>query len=435
MTRMAMKTIPALLLAAFSSASFAAGFAIQAQNGSGNGNAFAGASAVAEDAGTIFFNPAGMTYLPQGHNISVAATYLKRSIEFTDKGTSGLLGSTGTNGGDAGGSSVIPALYWSMALSPVVRIGLGVSPTFGNVTEYDETFYGRYSGYYADLKQININPSIAFKASDEVSVGFGWNFAKNETEFRQKVRAGAADSDVRLKGDDRAQGYNFGILWQVSKATRVGFHYRESMEFKLKGTQTASIPVSLPHPVLPVTVPVLPASIGVSARLVTPDSVSLALSQKIGERIEVLADVTRTGWSDINAITVTRADGIAHPGLTYNFKDSNRVGLGVNYQMNDQWKLRAGVALDKTPVRSAADTTMTLPDSDRTWLAFGAKFALSKANSIDVGYAHIFFKEARTERAVFVVNPATLGSVQGQTIRGTFDTSADYLSVQYNHNF
>lgn len=46
-----------------SSMSYASGFAIIEQSVTGLGRAFAGSAAVAEDASTIFFNPAGLTYL------------------------------------------------------------------------------------------------------------------------------------------------------------------------------------------------------------------------------------------------------------------------------------------------------------------------------------------------------------------------------------
>ncbi|HEY5761958.1 MAG TPA: outer membrane protein transport protein, partial [Rhodocyclaceae bacterium] len=100
------KWISIAVATAFSGSAMAAGFALQNQNGSGNGNAFAGAAAAAEDAGTIFFNPAGMALLPQGKNVAVAGTYLDRSVKFTDAGTSPptLSTTTSTNGGDAGGS-------------------------------------------------------------------------------------------------------------------------------------------------------------------------------------------------------------------------------------------------------------------------------------------------------------------------------------------
>lgn len=421
------------MLAAFSSGAYAAGFALQNQNGSGNGNAFAGAAAAAEDAGTIFFNPAGMTYLPQGNNVALAATVLNRSIDFTNTGTAPNLNPTvtATNGGDGGGTALIPAGYWSMSMSPNLYLGLGVSPTFGNTTEYTTDFYGRYSGYYAEMKQININPSIAYKLNEAVSLGFGLNYAKNETEFRQMapvfaLSSGAfSDRSVTLKGDDTSWGYNLGAMLKLSDAARVGLAYRSKIKFELEGTQTTS------GAALPGALGVaLPQSVAVKANLETPDSFSVAYSYDLTKQLQLLADLTWTGWSSIKQIPVTRADGVAHPGLAYNFDDTYRFGLGMNYTMDTRWKLRAGVAYDQTPVQGPADTTMTLPDSDRTWLSVGAKYTLSAANSIDVGYTHIFFDKATTTRAVKNSAGATV-----QTIRGDFETSADLLSLQYNHNF
>jgi long-chain fatty acid transport protein len=182
-----MKMIPALLLAALSGTAGASGFAIQNQTGSGTGNAFAGAAASAEDAGTVYFNPAGMTYLPQGHSISVSGTLLYRSIEFDNKG------STTTNpvffplptgdGGDAGGLAVLPAGYWVYGISPNLSVGLGFSPTFGNTTEYKFDFVGRNAGYFFEMEQLNLNPSIAYKVNEMVSLGAGINFAYYNSHF------------------------------------------------------------------------------------------------------------------------------------------------------------------------------------------------------------------------------------------------------------
>ena len=79
-TKMMMRTLPATILITFSGATLASGFALQNQTGSGNGNAFAGAAAAAEDAGTIFFNPAGVAFLPEGTNVSLAATHIERVV-------------------------------------------------------------------------------------------------------------------------------------------------------------------------------------------------------------------------------------------------------------------------------------------------------------------------------------------------------------------
>jgi long-chain fatty acid transport protein len=115
----------------------AAGFALQNQNGAGNGYAYAGAAAVAQDASTIYFNPAGMTYLAPGHHVSGAGNLLIRSLRFKDTGSNPFLSYPwGDNGGQAGCLSVVPSFYWSMSLGSgsAFRLGLGVSPTFGDST-------------------------------------------------------------------------------------------------------------------------------------------------------------------------------------------------------------------------------------------------------------------------------------------------------------
>src|SRR3954465_3290211 len=81
------KLIPiavAVATVATSPGSFAAGLAIGTQSGSGTGNAFAGGAAAAEDASTVWFNPAGMTALPKGVQLSVAALRLNPFFSVPD---------------------------------------------------------------------------------------------------------------------------------------------------------------------------------------------------------------------------------------------------------------------------------------------------------------------------------------------------------------
>jgi long-chain fatty acid transport protein len=438
----------ALALASIAPSVWASGFALQNQTGSGNGNAFAGAAAAAEDASTIFFNPAGMTQLGEGHNISLAGTLLDRSIEFTNKGSSASVTPLGpiaplvgtSNGGDAGGLSVIPAGYWAYALTRNLWLGVGLSPTFGNATEYNFDFVGRNAGYYADLKQININPSIAYKLNEMVSLGFGIDIARNETHFKQgypitaapNVNACAplptcaalnsANNFGDIKGDDWGIGYNLGAMFNVAPKTRLALTYRSQIKFDLEGKFTVNAPVAGGA---------VFGNRDIKAVLKTPDSASLAVSHRLNDKLELLADATWTGWSIVDTIDVKdKNSGAKVTSLSYNFKDTWRYGIGANYQLNDQLKLRFGVAYDEAPVKSATDRTMTLPDSDRTWISFGARYALSKASSIDVGYTHIFFKDVSTSRAV---TSASLGTLQ--TIRGDFKTSADLLSAQLNYHF
>jgi long-chain fatty acid transport protein len=422
--------MPALITLAFSGVASASGFQLQNQNASGTSVAFAGAAAVAEDASTIFFNPAGMTYLPMGHSLSVAGTVISRSVKFTDTGTSrmpvinpltnaptGAFHPVGDNGGEAGGASLVPAFYYSYAISPALRFGLGMSVTYGSETEYDETFAGRFSGRYTSIHQINLNPSVAYKVNDLLSLGFGLNYARSEIEFRQNAPFSGAP-EGKLSGEDDAWGYNMGVMLQFTPATRLGISYRSSMKFDLEGSQVIAAPLNIDRQI--------------TAELETPDTFSFALSQKIGERFELLADATWTGWSSVNALTPMLSNGtLATAPLRYNFEDTWRFGLGGKYQLNQAWNLRAGIAYDESPVPNNESRTMTVPDSDRTWLSFGARWQVTKTASLDMGYAHIFFKDVSTERQV--KNTAETATLQ--TVRGNFKTSADLFSLQMNYNF
>ena len=102
-----------------------------------------------------------------------------------------------------------------------------------------------------------------------------------------------------------------------------------------------------------------------------------------------------------------------------------RTSLGVNYKPNATWKFRGGVAYDKTPTNDT-DRTPRLPDQDRTWLALGAQMKVSKAGTVDVGYAHEFIKDASVNN----VAPVT-----GLRLVGTFKNQVDILSIQYSHSF
>jgi long-chain fatty acid transport protein len=405
----------------------AAGFAIQNQNGAGTATAFAGAAAVADDASTIYFNPAGMTHLPMGHSISVAGTLLHRSLKFDDRGSNAMIlpGPTifplGDEGGEGGGLSLVPAGYYSYAINDRFRIGVGVSATFGNKTDYNTTFLGRFQGNYVDLKALNINPSVAWRVNDQLSIGAGISFVKLEGDIQQQLPVSPLlpNARNRLEADDTAMGFNVGLMYQVTPAMRVGLSYRSKIDFRLKGEATATEA----GPATGVT----PAF----ARIELPDTFSVAVHHQMTDRWEVMGDYTWTGWSSFKSLDVRNENtGARLTNPEYDFRDSWRIGYGAAYKYTEALKLRFGVAFDKSPVHDETTRTLTLPDSDRYWVAIGARYALSPKSTIDVGYAHIFFDREGIDRRTIVGTTPT-----GQIIRGKFDTSADLLSVQYNQTF
>jgi long-chain fatty acid transport protein len=105
--------------------------------------------------------------------------------------------------------------------------------------------------------------------------------------------------------------------------------------------------------------------------------------------------------------------------------------LGATYKYSDDWKLRCGIAYDESPA-SEAFLTPRIPDQSRWVLGLGANFKLTNSGSLDIGYLHIFMKDAslNLNNPVVPVQPAI-----SRNLVGGYDSDVDVLSMQYTHTF
>src|SRR5260221_2123838 len=131
-------------LAAVSLPASAAFFQIAENSASGIGNAFAGGAAVAEDASTVWYNPAGMTRL-KGPQLVVSGHYIHPSFRASVNSASTLLGAPiGGGGSEAGESAFVPNLYPTYPLRSSFVLGAGINAPFRLATGYDRTLARRY---------------------------------------------------------------------------------------------------------------------------------------------------------------------------------------------------------------------------------------------------------------------------------------------------
>jgi long-chain fatty acid transport protein len=446
-------------LAATAGSAVAAGFAIGTQNASGLGNAYAGASATAEDASTIFYNPAGMTRLA-GRQAVGSLNVLKTEVKFSSDSSRTTLPpliTTGLNdnGGDAGDWGFIPGGYLSWQLTPSLWAGVGVNAPFGLKTEWESGWVGRFHAIKSEVLTININPSVAWKINEMFSVAGGVNAMYIDAELTNAVDysaiafatgggaalgalavpgacpgavtgvlppAGGSNCEgvAKVKGDDWGWGWNLGAMINLSPETRIGLAYRSTITQKLDGDVSFSNRPALLAAGLP--------NSGVRAEIKLPDMFSVGVSHAFG-RFQLLADYTWTGWDSIQDLTVVRSSGATLSNTPLRFKNSWRAGLGVNYQLTGEWKLRLGTAYDKTPIQDEFRTPR-LPDESRVWLAVGAQWQFSKQGALDFGYAHEFVDDASSQ-----LPSATPPAAPQGNLFGTYKANVNILGVQVRYNF
>ncbi|HZR70341.1 MAG TPA: outer membrane protein transport protein [Burkholderiales bacterium] len=452
----------------------AAAFALQEQNASGLGNSFAGQAAAAENASTIYFNPAGMSFLPAGPQFSLGGDYIKPSTKFSNGGSTAAGFPTspatqrplGSNGGEAGNPAFVPNVYFAMDVAPNLKAGIGISVPFGLATEYDSDWIGRFQAIKSEIQAVNINPSVSWKMNDRTALGFGLNYQRIDAELTNAVNTpgavfggvfqtvlgltgnqvtagtqantaasavaatGLTEGNVKVTGDDTAWGWNIGAMFQLAPETRLGLSYRSQMKYKVEGDVTFSnIPSAATFNAIDPTGALAGrfANGKVTLDLKLPDSFSAALSHKLDSKWTLLADVTWTGWSSIQQLRIVRDDGTELSNTPENFKDTWRVGVGGVYRYNDAWSIKTGVAYDQSPVNNT-DRTARLPDNDRYWISIGAQYRLSKTATLDYGYAHLFVKNTSINQNAGNAN------VNGQLV-GTYKASIDIIGIQYSQSF
>jgi len=408
------------------------GFQVRENSAAALGNAFAGAAASPQDPSIVANNPAGMTGL-SGNQVSGDLSIVIPSAIFSGAGFSRARQRiSGGNGGDAGGAQPVPAVYGAYDVSPDLKFGLAVAVPFGLKSQYNSNWVGRYQAIKSDLEIININPNIAYRISEWLSVGGGPAIQQASAELTNAINsttvAHAAnpllpagltlpDGSVRVTGDSFSVGYNLGVLAQVFPETRFGVSYRSQISHQLEGSATLTVPPGLAAD---------PRFQNTPARtdLKTPDVVSLAGSHQIAPDLVLLAEVQWTNWSVVKNLRVQRPDGSALTDQPEQWHGTWFASIGATYSPDPDWTIRGGFAYDPTPVRNQFRTAR-LPDADRYWLAAGLGYKWTDDLRFDAAYAHIFGARA----------PISELSQAGDLLVGRYSDHIDIVSLSATLRF
>lgn len=433
----------------------AAGFFIQEQSVTGLGRAFAGGAAAADDASTIFFNPAGMTFLKQGE-AQFGGSLLLPDSRLKDDGSTidypafrtplGIFDPPpGALSGDNKSKNpydptLVPHGYVAMPVASTgnrLWLGIGVGAPFGLESDYGGDWFGRYDATKTQLLVYNLSPVVAYRVNDWLSIGGGidisYAWAKLESKVPNPVGrlvpSFADDGELTIKGESWAIGYNIGAIVQPVEGTRLGVHFRSGVDHMLDGSAKLD---GVDFPPLPG----LPASADFAtdgrAKLNLPPMLSFGIRQEVTPQVALLGGVTWYGWSSFKEIRVKRDDGGDDLVNEQRYQDTVGVSIGGEYYWNDDLTLRAGFQYDPTPTKTGYRSSRT-PDGDRYWLSAGASYDIMENMSVDFAYTHIFIdaRKLDAERDFYVGTPLeTQVSYDGGN-----SSSVDILALGLRYRF
>jgi long-chain fatty acid transport protein len=421
----------------------AAGFEVAEVSGRQLGSAYAGKAANIEDASTIFFNPAGMSLFKQYNLVGSIEVLISRGDWKDDNSTgSPYLGYpplSGGDGGDPGGTTFLPNLYFVAPVMEDFAVGLGVTAPFGLKTEYDKDWQGRYNAVTSDLVVMDVMGAASYRFHEGLSFGVGVDYQAAGAELTNAVDYGTIfrgqgltpedyDGYAKLETDDPnyAWGWNFGVLAEFTDQIRMGVTFRSKVSHDLEGDATFKNPSEVDYILsqVPESQRAFQDTTG-HARLILPEQVYISGCYDMDEQWTFLADATWTRWSRFEELRVT-FDNPAQPATVQaeDWDDVWRFSIGAIYRLDEKWTFRAGAAYDQSPIPNK-NRTPRIPTNDRIWLTCGVGYQINELMAVDLSYLHVFIDDGDIDQT----------AATGQNLDGKFEGSADVIGLQFTFSF
>ncbi|UIP85024.1 OmpP1/FadL family transporter [Pseudomonas phenolilytica] len=384
-----LKTALALAVGAMSSQTMAAGFALNEQSISGMGTSYAGRSSSADDATTLFGNPAGMSRLTR-EEVSFGAAAIEANSDIDDTSS---FPATGSNDGDMVPATAVPMGYYVNPIDDKWALGVGIYVPFGLATDYESGFQGRFFGDYSEVRVITVQPTISYRFNDKLSFGIGPTLNRIDGELQSATLNGGR---VKVKGDDTAVGFNAGVLYEFTPHTRMGVTYHSKVEYTLEGDTKLSGAGFGPFA----------GKYDASLDLTTPESVDVSLTHELNDRWTLYAGAMWTRWSRFEAIVIENESlpgplqgGSLDPIIEeQDWHDTWSYALGAAFKLNQQWTLRSGLAFDQSPTNNT-HRSPRIPSGDRTAVSFGVAWDPTEDVTVDLAYSYLWEEDTKIRRS------------------------------------
>ena len=360
-------------------ASYGAGFGLY--EGAARGNALGGAMAgKADDPSAIYYNPAGITQL-SGMQVMGGATLIRPSVTVDALTPAGEV-STETEDNNW----IPPHLYGTYQITDTVWGGMGIFSRFGLGTEFPSDWVGRYNNYDAEIETLTVNPDVAVKLNDKLSVAAGVNATYFDLTLKQKIPTTADydpahDLDLKLTGDSVGYGYNFGVRYEPVKWVAFGASYQSEVDEDVDGTTDLHV-----------------WKTDASGDITLPSEILLGVVFMPTDKLSVELGALRTGWSSYDQLVIKFDDPSMLGPESTTLKDWNdvwRYMCGIEYKLTDQFDLRVGYVYDEEPI--PGDTVDYLvPANDRQLYSVGCGYHV-KDWTFDLSYTYLSIRDRKID--------------------------------------
>lgn len=377
-----------------------AAFLIYNQDARANGMGMAVISWI-NNPSAVFYNPSQLPY-QKGFGGSVGDTVITPTTYFEDFHTGQRTYAKPT-------THHLPSVFIKYTKEDL-SFGLGIFSPFGLSTQWPNNWVGRYATTFAEIKTTFVNPVVAYRINDYLSLGFGISYVQSSVKMKNAIdfsSMGLSDGNARLKGDGEGAGYNAGCTVKLPAEFTVSITYRSAIPIRYDGKASLYMPP-----------PLVSSATRASTKITLPFLAAFGIAKDIGP-LTIEGDILYTGWSSLRGYRVTSDDRKTDAYYCKNWRNVPSIALGFNYRWTRSFEIRGGYMYDKSPV-PAQTLGPDLPDATRNIFTIGTTIG-SDHFKVDLGYQATFFEKAGSTRSTVLP-------------RGTYGNFAHLIFASFVYN-
>jgi long-chain fatty acid transport protein len=401
-TRSALALAAGFTVSALAAPALASGYLVYDASAEALGKASAVTASVNEPA-AVWFNPGALGFM-SGVGGSLGGTVAMATNTFEPRDGSPEIHSTT-------GRFFLPAIYAEGAIDDRFHVGMAALTAFGLGISWPVDWVGRESAIEAKIETFTLNPTVAYKINEAISIGAGFQAVRASVDFTNGLPA-LIGGTVRVGGGTWGYGGNVGLLARVlPEVLHLGVTYRSRVKLTFDGRADFD-----PNPEFANSLP----DQGGKAVVTLPDIITAGVMWRPRPTLALTFDPNLVVWNTYDKIVLdfeTAPDKV----LTRRFHQAITLRFGADWTTPvPGFSLRGGLIFDQNP--SPEDTLApSLPDANRLDFALG------------VGYRRDWFKADLGYLLVYFLPTESTGGVEGP--EGTYKTLSHLIGITVGAQF
>jgi long-chain fatty acid transport protein len=324
----------------------------------------------ADDPSAIFYNPAGLVQLP-GFQVMGGVSFIIPHTEIVTQ-------SGPFNNNTFAGSRVhmVPHFFATYKLADRVWLGLGLNAPFGLGIKYNDTWPGRFNLIKADIQTLNINPTVAVKITDYLSVGAGLDIMYFNFDLKRAFPLPfLGQQTLHLAADTWGIGFNLGLLLRPRPDLAIGVSYRSQISQQLSGPAKVK--------------PYYPLNTTASGGIILPDQIFAGIMVRPVEKLSVEAGVIWTRWSLFQNFNVKFDNALGFLSERKSWHNTWRGQIGAEYRALPWLDVRGGYSLENEPMPDQYVDYLVPTSNLRHNFSCGAGFRW-RSMTMDLAYTLVY---------------------------------------------